>query len=157
MFKYFDLNFRARPEEDHPGADLQERRGFQRLDKKKEEKKAGGQEKIAEAVPPAAGAAAPAHLPVGKQLVIYLSVVVGVLFSSAVDQFKRGETPALDVRVGVVAVVAVVGLVIFPQAYEKLRLSSTLPLLVQVGLSLQNGIFWHVLFTAIGKAIAPEK
>lgn len=88
-----------------------------------------------------------------SQLLIYLGVLVGVVFSSSVDKFKGGAPISLTITYSVFLIAAVVAFAIFPQVYEKLRLTPDVPLLVQFGLSVQNGIFWHVLFTAIGTAI----
>lgn len=99
------------------------------------------------AAPPSRG------LSLFSQLLIYLGVLVGVVFSSYVDKFKGGAPISLTITYSVFLIAAVVAFAIFPQVYEKLRLTPDVPLLVQFGLSVQNGIFWHVLFTAIGTAI----
>jgi hypothetical protein len=89
-----------------------------------------------------------------RQAVVYLGVVIGVVFSSAVTQFKAGEGPTFDVSLAVVALAAIIGLVIFPQVYEKLSIRTDAPLLVQLGFAVQSGVFWHVLFNLVGKAMA---
>jgi hypothetical protein len=91
-------------------------------------------------------------LPASKQLAVYAGVVAGVLLSSAVSSFQAGKVlnPSLSWPLALTA--AVVGLVLFPQVYEKLRVHSGAPLLVQIGLAVQHGVFWQVLMGAIGRA-----
>jgi len=100
------------------------------------------------------GAAAP-RISIWEQLLMYLGIVAGVLFSSAVSQFKTGESISLKFTVGTIVVSLVVAFVILPTAFEKLSVKLDAPLLVRVGLFVQHGVFWNVLFAAVGKAIAP--
>lgn len=88
-----------------------------------------------------------------QQLLCYLGVVVGVIGSQAVNQYSAGKA-ITGVSVGEILVAFVVGLVLMPIAYEKLRIDPTLPLLFQVGLFAQQGVFWQTLLIALGKTVS---
>lgn len=88
-----------------------------------------------------------------QQLLCYLGVVVGVVGSQAVNQYSAGKAIS-GVSVGEILVALVVGLVLLPIAYEKLRVDPTLPLLFQVGLFAQQGVFWQTLLIALGKTVS---
>ena len=87
------------------------------------------------------------------QLLMYLGTFIGVLLSTAVNHFTAGENFELTVTLGEVVVSAVVALIIIPLVYEKLMLNPKAPLIVQFGLFVQNGVFWHVLIDSIGSAL----
>lgn len=86
------------------------------------------------------------------QLVMYIGTFIGVLLSTAVTHFRSG-TLELTITVGEVALSAVIALVIIPLVYEKLMLNPRAPLIVQFGLFIQNGVFWHVLIDSIGSIL----
>ncbi len=132
IIDYFDLNRRARRAVSQ--ADARENQMLQ---------SAGG-----------GGTTAP-QISIWEQILMYLGIVVGVLFSSAVSQFKAGESISLKFPAGMIVVSLVVAFVILPAAFEKLSVKLDAPLLVRVGLFVQHGVFWNVLFAAVGKAIAP--
>ncbi|MBU7009091.1 MAG: hypothetical protein HXS46_00255 [Theionarchaea archaeon] len=89
---------------------------------------------------------------VAHQLVMYIGTFIGVLLSTAVTHFRSG-TLELTITVGEVALSAVIALVIIPLVYEKLMLNPRAPLIVQFGLFVQNGVFWHVLIDSIGSVL----
>jgi len=89
---------------------------------------------------------------VAHQLVMYIGTFIGVLLSTAVTHFRSG-TLELTITVGEVALSAVIALVIIPLVYEKLMLNPRAPLIVQFGLFIQNGVFWHVLIDSIGSIL----
>ncbi len=89
---------------------------------------------------------------VAHQLVMYIGTFIGVLLSTAVTHFRSG-TLELTITVGEVALSAVIALVIIPLVYEKLMLNPRAPLIVQFGLFVQNGVFWHVLIDSIGNIL----
>ena len=89
---------------------------------------------------------------VAHQLVMYIGTFIGVLLSTAVTHFRSG-TLELTITVGEVALSAVIALVIIPLVYEKLMLNPRAPLIVQFGLFVQNGVFWHVLIDSIGSIL----
>jgi hypothetical protein len=132
IIEYFDLNRRARSAAPQTGAP--EHQLLQ---------SAGG------------GRAAAPRISIWEQLLMYLGIGAGVLFSSAVSQFKAGESISLKFTVGTIVVSLLVAFVVLPSAFEKLSVRLDAPLLVRVGLFVQHGVFWNVLFAAVGKAVAP--
>lgn len=157
LFKYFDLNLRAhgsnRGVQETGGAMRHEEdEAFLRKSKVSSAPEDDAQSSVGTDRAPSI-VLPQKPMPLLHQLVVYIGVVLGVLFSSAVQQFRAGKGPVLALPLGVVVTAVIVGLVLFPQVYEKLRLRADLPLLVHLGLALQNGVFWQVLFTAIGKAV----
>lgn len=93
-------------------------------------------------------------MPFAEQLLMYIGILIGVVFSSAVQQFKSGSTINLNITIGSLLVAAIVALAIMPLIFEKLNVRPDAPLLVRFGLFVQNGVFWHVLFGSIGKIIS---
>jgi hypothetical protein len=91
-------------------------------------------------------------LSVTRQLLMYLGTFIGVLLSTAVTHFRTGNID-LTITVGEVLVSAVIALVIIPLVYEKLNLNPKAPFIVQFGLFVQNGVFWHVLIDSIGSVL----
>jgi hypothetical protein len=91
-------------------------------------------------------------LSVTRQLLMYLGTFIGVLLSTAVAHFRTGNVD-LTITVGEVVVSAVIALVIIPLVYEKLNLNPGAPFIVQFGLFVQNGVFWHVLIDSIGSIL----
>jgi len=89
---------------------------------------------------------------VAHQLVMYVGTFIGVLLSTAVTHFRSGNVE-LTITVGEVALSAVIALVIIPLVYEKLMFNPRAPLIVQFGLFVQNGVFWHVLIDSIGSIL----
>jgi len=87
------------------------------------------------------------------QLLMYLGTFLGVLLSTAVNHFINAESFELTVTFGEVVVSAAIALVIIPLVYEKLMLNPKAPLIVQFGIFVQNGVFWHVLIESIGSAL----
>jgi len=84
-----------------------------------------------------------------RQLLMYIGTFLGVLLSTAVTHFQSGNVD-LAITVGEVALSAVIALVIIPLVYEKLMLNPRAPLIVQFGIFVQNGVFWHVLIDSVG-------
>ena len=87
------------------------------------------------------------------QLLMYLGTFIGVLLSTAVTHFVSTKGFELTVTFGEVVLSAAIALVIIPLVYEKLMLNPRAPLIVQFGLFVQNGVFWHVLIDSIGSAL----
>jgi len=149
MFRYFDLSERGARLQAHPSAPVS---GMRR----------GTFERAGE--PSATPSPAPAEpagdrtvseppLSTSKQLAIYAGIVAGVILSSAVSSFQTGKPLNLALSWPVALTAAVVALVLFPQVYEKLRVNTGAPVLVQIGLAVQHGVFWQVLMSAIGRAL----
>jgi hypothetical protein len=84
-----------------------------------------------------------------RQILMYLGIFIGVLFSSWVDQFKHGGDVNIKFTVGRIIISSIIALVIVPIAYEKLNVSPRAPFIVQFGIFVQNGIFWQVLIKAV--------
>jgi hypothetical protein len=94
----------------------------------------------------------PTCLSVTRQLLMYLGTFLGVLVSTAVAHSRSGHFD-VAITLGKVAVSAVIALVIIPLVYEKLMLNPKAPFIVQFGLFVQNGVFWHVLIDSIGSIL----
>jgi hypothetical protein len=94
------------------------------------------------------------HLSAFDQAVMYAGGVIGVLFSSAISQFKKGTAGGFQFTLPAILIAAVVALVIMPIIYEKLSVKPNTPFIVRFGLFVQHGVFWQVLFDGIGKAIS---
>ena len=101
----------------------------------------------------------PAHLtraprmPLWQQLLLYFGVVIGVIFSSAVMQFKSGQPISLNITLTTIFVSIIVGLIIIPLAFERLSIKPDSPLIVRFGLFVQHGVFWQVILGLIGKTL----
>ena len=94
----------------------------------------------------------PKRITVVNQVLMYIGTFMGVLLSTAVTHFRSGNTD-LTITVGEVVISAVIALVIIPLVYEKLMLNPESPFIVQFGLFVQNGVFWHVLIDSIGSVL----
>lgn len=92
-----------------------------------------------------------AAIPVWQQAIFYLSTVVGVLLSSSVMQFQAGKAVTISFTVITVLLAAIIALILMPVTYEQ-AIKPHAPLIVQLGLFIQAGVFWSVVFTTIGKA-----
>jgi len=88
-----------------------------------------------------------------RQILMYVGVFIGVLFSTAVSHFRSGEEITLAMTLGEIVASAVIALVIMPLVYEKLQLYPKAPFIVQFGLFVQNGVFWHVLIELVLKGV----
>ncbi len=88
------------------------------------------------------------------QALMYLGIFIGVLLSSTIAQFKAGNQISFEVNLATIIVSAAVALIIVPQAFEKLKMQPSAPLIVRFGFFVQNGVFWRVIFEAVGKAIS---
>lgn len=93
---------------------------------------------------------------VWDQIIMYFGVVLGVVFSSAVQQFKPGSDVNLKetVTLSTLLVAALVALVIIPLVFQKLSIRPDAPFIVRFGLFVQNGVFWQVIVSSIGKTFA---
>jgi hypothetical protein len=92
------------------------------------------------------------NISVTRQLLMYTGVFIGVLLSTAVAHFGSGSTDP-TITAGEIILSAVIALVIVPLVYEKLDLNPKAPFIVQFGLFVQNGVFWHVLIDSIGSVL----
>ncbi|MBU7046660.1 MAG: hypothetical protein HXS54_09510 [Theionarchaea archaeon] len=86
------------------------------------------------------------------QIVMYLGTFMGVLLSTAVTHFRFGNAD-LTITVSEVILSAVIAFIIVPLVYEKLIVNPKAPFIVQFGLFVQNGVFWHILIDSIGNIL----
>lgn len=90
-------------------------------------------------------------IPLWKQLIFYLGTCAGVLLSSSIMQLQTGKIASTNLTVWAAILSAIIALVIMPHVYEK-AVKPDAPFIVQLGLFVQEGVFWSVLLTSIGKA-----
>jgi len=86
------------------------------------------------------------------QLLMYVGTFLGIVFSTAICQFRSGSM-TLEFPIGEIMLSAVIAVVIIPLVYEKLMLNPRAPLIVQFGIFVQNGVFWHMLIDSIGSLL----
>lgn len=82
------------------------------------------------------------------QLLLYFGCIVGVLFSTFLDQYKEGSLSSIDISWPSLIISSVVAIAIFPFIYGKLPRVNEAAYLVRFGLCVQNGLFWKVLLDA---------
>lgn len=133
MLSYFDLNKRARRQLSSPFGLFYKTRPNP-------------------ATPPTPPAAPP--LTVGEQITMYAGTAVGVFFSSAVSRFKDGTFDGFSFSWPFLILAAIIALIIMPIVYEKISIKPNAPFIIRLGLFVQHGVFWQVLFDLIGKVIA---
>ncbi len=94
------------------------------------------------------------QMPWWEQIIMYVGIVIGVLFSSVLLNFQVGETVDLYFSIPTLIVSSIIGVLICPIAFEKLAVDPLAPFITRFGLSVQHGVFWYVIFSSLGKAIA---
>lgn len=94
-----------------------------------------------------------ANMSLLEQLILYFGILIGVVFSSAVRGFSSGNMK-LRITGPTLIIAAVVALVIIPNVYQMLAISPDAPFIVQLGLFVQNGVFWEVILGSASKAAA---
>jgi hypothetical protein len=87
---------------------------------------------------------------VWKQIVLYIGTVVGVLFSTAIIQYKTGQVEALHISITSILLSLTIALILMPNIYEK-ALKPDTPFIVELGIFVQQGVFWSIVLTAIGQ------
>ena len=90
-------------------------------------------------------------MPIWKQLIFYLGTIVGVLLSSSILQYQTGKVGTISLTITIFILSTIIALIIMPNIYEK-AVKPEAPFIVQLGLFVQEGVFWSVLLTSIGKA-----
>ncbi len=93
----------------------------------------------------------PAHISIIRQIVMYIGVFVGILFSTAVSQLQSEEAISMAMNAGRIIVSAIVAFMIVPQVYQRLNPES--PFIVQFGVFVQNGVFWSVAIDLIRETL----
>ena len=91
------------------------------------------------------------HLSISDQLIMYLGVLMGVLFSSYVGELADGKAINIVFTLSIVIVSLIVALMIIPVVYEKLNINPAAPYIVQLGIFVQNGVFWYTIISSIGR------
>lgn len=91
-----------------------------------------------------------ALIPIWQQVIFYLGTVVGVLFSSSIMQFQAGRAVTTSFTLITIFLSAVIALILMPVTYEQ-AIKPDSPFIVQLGLFVQAGVFWSVVFTTIGR------
>jgi hypothetical protein len=94
----------------------------------------------------------PTQLSLAHQVLMYVGTFIGVLLSTAVTHFQSGSAD-MTFTLGEVVISAVIAFVIIPVVYEKLQLNPEAPFIVQFGIFVQNGVFWHVLIDSVGSVL----
>ncbi|KYK34198.1 MAG: hypothetical protein AYK19_02850 [Theionarchaea archaeon DG-70-1] len=104
---------------------------------------------IREEAPPSA----PAHLSGIRQAIMYLGIFIGILLSTTLSEFKSEEIINISLTIGKVAISAIIAFMIVPQVYEKVNANPDSPFIVQLGLFVQNGVFWSVAVDLIAETL----
>lgn len=149
LFDYFDLNVplsstqKSKPEEELENLEI------------------SPADKIAEKEEGAAAAAEPPKPPAipspvysvkmkwWEQLIIYLGLALGVLLSTAIEQFKASTSSNINISLSSVILSLVISLIILPYVYGKLNIDPQSPVIMRLSVAVQQGVFWQVLFGAI--------
>lgn len=137
MFKFFDLNNRV----SKAWSQISETSTEIRAEAEGEVKREEEEKQMAPLV----------KLSLIRQILMYLGIFIGVLFSSAVNQFAKGDSFSITINIGILLISAIISFTLIPIVYEKLKLNPGAPFIVQFGIFVQNGVFWHVIINSIGK------
>lgn len=89
---------------------------------------------------------------IARQLLMYGAVIVGVIFSGAIQEGKTFPTSLREVLFGLL-VSGVIALILMPVVYEKVMVDPTAPLIVHLGLFVQHGVFWRVILKLLENAL----
>lgn len=95
----------------------------------------------------------PTRLSPIRQIFMYIGIFLGVLLSTALSQFEKVGYFSMTINVGTLIISALLALFLIPYVYEKLSLNPAAPFIVQFGIFVQNGVFWHVIVNSIGKIV----
>lgn len=82
---------------------------------------------------------------------MYLFLFAGVVLSKAINQFQKGESVDLGLNMGALIISAAIALILIPKVYEILRVYPKAPLMLQLSLFFQTGVFWNVVIDALAK------
>jgi hypothetical protein len=108
------------------------------------------------AVPPFGPAGGP-ELSVATQVLLYLTVVVGVVLSEAVAMARSGAPIRIELSRPWLAVACLIALVVFPAVWREIGTVAEAGLLVQMGVAAQGGVFWGVIMAGAEKGLAGEQ
>ena len=85
-----------------------------------------------------------------EQLLIYLFVTVGVVFSEVIIQYINTSKIIFNIPTVIeLLIYSALSLLIFPIVYYKIVLNSPKPILVQIGLAFQSGVFYQIIMKAV--------
>ncbi len=87
-----------------------------------------------------------------EQAVLYLATVAGVLLSSAATRLSS-ETVSPNITTTTIIFSLIIAFALIPSAFGNLKLYQNPPIFFRIGLFVQHGVFWQVIFGAIGKVI----
>jgi hypothetical protein len=90
-----------------------------------------------------------------EQIIMVLGLLVGVIFSEAVLQKVKSGSPSISfpkLTIFDIAIYLIIAIIILPIAYDKaLNLDPDLPILYRLGLYIQSGVSYPILFNTISK------
>jgi hypothetical protein len=87
------------------------------------------------------------------QIVMYIGVLIGIVLSPTINNYAEGKPILFSLNVPLLLVSAAIALIIIPYVYKKIDVDPSAPFIVKLGLFVQNGVFWQLIFSSIGKAI----
>jgi len=106
---------------------------------------------VERAEPYAAKGEEPAKLPLGRQIALYVTVVLGIFASSFLDSYRAGRMWHLDWAALVIALL--VGIVLLPGAVDRHKLNGQKEELVQFAVVFTYGMGWQTLLGAAIRAV----
>ncbi len=95
-------------------------------------------------------------LSVAEQVLLYVTVVVGVVLSEAVAMARGGVPVRIELSRPWLAVACLIALVVFPAVWRDIGTMTEAGLLVQMGVAAQGGVFWGVIMAGAEKGLAGE-
>jgi hypothetical protein len=157
ILRYFDLNERARKgENDYIKKQAEKYRIHNEIIKKQAENMAIHNEiAIPENIDTVKEVSPDEKLSRGEQIIMVIGVFLGVLLSSAILSYEKGNIFNFSsiFTLGNIVISFFVSIIILPKVYEKLRIKTDTSFLLQFAFFFQNGVFWHVLFSSLGKMV----
>jgi len=85
-----------------------------------------------------------------EQPLVYLGLLVGVLFSELVEDFRSGQPINFNTRVILCSIG--VSFLLFPDLFKRLNAKTDSPLFVRCCISVQHGFFWQVILGTLNRA-----
>lgn len=82
------------------------------------------------------------------QLVTYLGICVGIIFSNALMTYNSTGSVNFDFQPNEIIISTIIGIVIYPNIYKKLAGTKD-PFFYRFALAVQNGVFWQVIFGSV--------
>lgn len=86
-----------------------------------------------------------------KQLIYIVGIFAGVLLSDSVLQARLGDSNlAIELSPTNLFIKSVIAFILVPVVYQR-NIDPNTPFLVQLGIYVQSGVFWPVLFDSIAR------